>query len=155
MRSPAATRLAPRAIAMKSGRLLSLAATGLAAVLLSSGCASKTPSSGGPGRDAAWIVGDSDSCTPSKGTALTIKSVDGVSTVSGAVSFLEEGTEPCSFPTQVHVRPGYHTIGIVYRDGDEVMFGAFSVTAEAGRVYDISAHPVGNSYWFESKPRLE
>jgi hypothetical protein len=51
------------------------------------------------------------------------------------------------------VPPGHHTIGIAYTAGQDVMPGAFSLNVTAGRIYDVSAHAVGASYWFEAKPR--
>lgn len=134
---------------------LLLAALSLAVLPPLSGCAGNTGSSGAPGRNSAWIVGEPNSCSGSQVVAMTIKSVDGTSTVSGAASFLEEDTNPCAYPTAVDVPAGHHTIGIAYSNGNEVMFGALSLRAKAGQTYDISAHPVGTSYWFDARPRIE
>ena len=133
----------------------SLAAMCLAVFLTLTGCASNTPSSGARSKNSAWLVGDRNSCSQSQAAALTIKSVDGTSTVSGSAAHLEKAADPCSFPTYVDVPVGYHTIGVLFTEGHEVVFGAFSLTVEAGRTYDISAHAVGTAYWFEARPRAE
>jgi hypothetical protein len=138
---------------MRGERLL--AAMSLAVLLSLGGCASNTSSSGVPSKHSAWIVGEPDSCSPSRTVALTIKSVDGTSTVSGSAAFLEKAADPCTFPTWVAVPAGYHTIGVLFTAGSDVVFGAFSLSAEAGRTYDISAHAVGSAYWFEARPRME
>lgn len=143
----------PRTRVARPSRVL--AATSLATLIALNGCAGHRGSSGAFDRNSARIVGDLNSCSPSQTVAMTIKSVDGSSTVSGVASHIEGATDPCTFPSHIDVPPGYHTIGVAYTAGDGVMFGSFSLTAEAGKIYDISVHASGTSYWFDARPRIE